>query len=678
MRNRRRLIRLAKFLGVLFGLFVVLVVLFWIFCFNPFEGDLEHLDGLVPNKFAGRGVSYVIRAPSLETLSDSAFFAERVRTSPGWRNLEKGLNLDQLLFDQIRDTEQQVRVALGGLVEFNVMDDVFGREVLVAGDIDFDDPRASPYLFLTRISWKMKFLDLLGYDSVRERVNQPGRFTIRAKRDWFEIVIEDPAWKNDPEEELIYYLARVRDVLAFSNDLDLIKDAVFLRDMSVESLRVRHPGYQGSLPFGSEGRVASAWFDVDVLDKNEKLSELLRPDATEPREIEDLFLELLPPHTQYDASFELDLDDGDRLTTSIRFAKPKRTPKHLMSFYRGDWFENGDIISELGRFAPEKRTIALGALSIDPVAFLTMIYTYQHPDLQKLVGDELVKAGLTHEGLAEDLGRYMKGPVGLILTRINEKVDGLDFDNESKGDAVNPRPAVHLTMRFRNMSHISHFLEYLADQAEHLPVGLERVAEPLDGLPDVQYFNLPFKFAEEDDPLLAPAIAIQGDRFFFSTNGEELLLVLRRAAAGEKGTLAASAAVRRLAEQPPTDSGLLLVCSGGPLRSYLNDLRHTKAMAAADEIVTNQTKLARIRAEASRAETVDGGEFTRQVSEAIERRVSEWVDTTRTEEFEKGLEAWKAYVANFDAVGTVVLTLRPGTEGSDGQLFVECTRPGAE
>jgi hypothetical protein len=678
MKNRRRLIRLAKFLGVLFGLFVVLVILFWIFCFNPFEGDLEHLDGMVPYKFAGRDVSYVVRAPSLETLVTSPFFADRVRPSPGWRSLEKDLNLDQLLFDQIRDTEQQVRVALGGLVDFDVVDDVFGREVLVAGDIDFDDPRASPYLFLTRISWKMKFLDLLGYEGVRNRVNQPGRFEIRAERYWFEIVIEDPAWKNDPNEELIYYLARSRDVLAFSNDLALIKDAVFLGDEGGKSIRVKHPGYQGSLPHDSGGRFASVWFDVDVLDKDDKLSGFLRPDANAPREIEDLFLELVPPHTQYDASFSLDLSDRDRLTTEIYLAEPKRTPDYLMTFYRGDWFQTGEMLSELGRYAPDDRTIALGALTIDPVAFVKMIFTYQHPDRQKLIDDELVKAGLTRDGLAKDLMHYMKGPVGLVLTRINEKVEGLDLDSLGEGDAVIPRPAAHLTMRFRDIGNVSHFLESLAEETKHLPVSMNRRAETPEGLPDVQYFTLPLKYQEADDPLLAPAIAIQGDRFFFSTNGEELLLVLRRAAGGGAGTLAGSASVRTALERLPGDAGLLLLCSGGGLRGYLSDLRHAKARAAAEAVVTNQTKLARVRAEASRAETSDGGEFTREVSQAIERRVAEWVERTEREEFEKGLEAWKAYVGNFDEIEAIVLTLRPGTKGSDGRILVECASPGGE
>jgi hypothetical protein len=557
-----------------------------------------------------------------------------------------------------------------------VKDDVFGREMLLAGDLDPDDLPGSPVLFLTRVSWKLKVaLEALRYETVRAKIEPQleGQMRIRAERYWFEIVIDDPRWKRNPEEDLIFYLARARDVMAFSNDLSLIKDAVFLGQAGGGAQSVRaHGGYGRSLAYTSQGREVAAWFDMLRMNDAHGFAKQVEVDPNAPRGMEDLFFELIPPRIQYDASVSLEMGEANRIRLSLLLGETReltRRYEYLKSFYDGTWFEHGDVLRDLGKYAPKDRAIALAALAIEPRDFFRVLFAYLEQSQRELLEDELKKAALTPQALASDLGSYLEGPICMVLSRMNEKVDGLPLDDLEDGGDVNPRAALLLTMRFVDETRIPLFIDYIAEQTPAELLKMKRRPTTPEGLPDVKLYSMPLTHAEETDPLLVPAMAIQGNRFYFATNEQELLRALRAAESAPRGTLAEDPDLLELVAEGPIDGGLLVLAKGDMLRKFLLDQRHEQGYVAAEAVVDNPNKQLQVRGDLMR-ELGRGRSFTNELKQEIDRRIEAWKEQNRPIEFEKGLEAWRRAVENFEPVEAILLSIRPTAKETDGRVVL--------
>src|SRR5262245_54933294 len=182
---KSRVRRLLRNLGIAAVALVVFLLLFVAaFIFNPFEGSMAHLPGIVP-----RDINFFARKQRLaddftefpeprfwEALADARGFSDLVNTGvvQEWR---RG-GLDRSL-QQAREAFETVQKESGGWLD--VMRDLIGTEVIVAGyEQDYTQSPARPlaepwWCCYTRVSWRVKAaFGLAGFGLVQDRLRGYG------------------------------------------------------------------------------------------------------------------------------------------------------------------------------------------------------------------------------------------------------------------------------------------------------------------------------------------------------------------------------------------------------------------------------------------------------------------------------------------------------------------------
>ena len=158
----RKLLKWFLVLLVVLAL-AVLVVVWPVLGVNPLEGRVEKLWNVTSNE-----VDFFVRFP-----------AARVLDEPVVRSLEA-----DPLFAPVGELRRQLQNATErvarevnpqiplGLFEIDVREDLFGREMAVAGRIqgDYANPRLDNFLFMTRVAPWARFLSALKRGFVRDRI----------------------------------------------------------------------------------------------------------------------------------------------------------------------------------------------------------------------------------------------------------------------------------------------------------------------------------------------------------------------------------------------------------------------------------------------------------------------------------------------------------------------------
>jgi hypothetical protein len=234
-----RLKKILVRLGILLVLLAILAVAgFTWFAYWPLEGSVPRVEALVPED-----VDFLIKT-SWPNLSSTGWIDQNVAEDPLVPALEAPLaelrrGLEQLEAEEARINEQ---IPFG--IKFSVLGDVVPSDIVAAGrwcegsGPERGPPRWREILVLTRVSWKAKFFAALKHEFVRKRLgNQVTaedvgdgiyRFTLRT-------VIPSPARERQvcgPGVEIppenVWYGFREKDVLAFSNSEDLIRQTAYV------------------------------------------------------------------------------------------------------------------------------------------------------------------------------------------------------------------------------------------------------------------------------------------------------------------------------------------------------------------------------------------------------------------------------------------------------------------
>lgn len=215
-----RVKKLLKIGGITAATVVVLGLLgVAAFVFNPFEGSLADMRDVVPPD-----IDFFVRKTDL--IGDFADFPEPVfwealSSSGAWRNLKEGPTYRDL------DGNQQITKALASLRDvcarlrkdtygyFDVLADVLGREVVVAGKFGGSSPAEASWCAYARVSWPVKFgWGLTGYGWFQQMAANNGT---RLRYDGETLVIG-----GDGDGAAPMFARRHLDCLLVSNDKELL------------------------------------------------------------------------------------------------------------------------------------------------------------------------------------------------------------------------------------------------------------------------------------------------------------------------------------------------------------------------------------------------------------------------------------------------------------------------
>lgn len=234
-RLRRILLRILIPLVVVVG---VLLAAFTWFAFWPLEGSVDSMVSLVP-----ADVDFVYRS-SWPGLKDTGWIQENVEKHPFVPQIAELMRQVDIQTIELETMEAQINAQIPlGITTFSLEKDVMGGEVIAAGRFcEGWDPAKGPptwreLLLLTRITWKPKFVSALKHGFVRDRLGP--NLTVTEEEDGiFKIVLHTIRPTSVADRSVcgeavmppqnVWYMTRVKDVLAVGNALNLVQQVALL------------------------------------------------------------------------------------------------------------------------------------------------------------------------------------------------------------------------------------------------------------------------------------------------------------------------------------------------------------------------------------------------------------------------------------------------------------------
>ncbi|MCU0726996.1 MAG: hypothetical protein MUE73_14590 [Planctomycetes bacterium] len=576
MRKRRWLRRGAFFLLFLLGLYLV----FWWALFNPLEGSVDNLAALVPDD-----VIYMLHSP-WGGLRSSEFFRSHLSGGTFAESAEDALDLERSLYGPLRQAEEEINASVPGFLgKFNALDDIAGREVLLAGNFTgeggtlSDRLLNSPWLLITRISFKVKFMEVLRYGFVRDKIPN-----LKAFPNYYRYDIGTEHLKpGAPEEARYQYFRRVRDVLIVSNSRTLIEKAVHLglaggdKEVSRENLVDGNYWFYYDLRTPPAEPGLTAWLRVARAD-GELGGELEGRDPAKRSATADLLRSFFPVGLTTSLTLRIGVAGSDRLPVSgaIRMADaPDSFPEWLYSFHHREGLPLSAGARELARLAPAGDTIALVLLSMPAADFLRTLTNALDAGTADVVFGKpgQRKDAMTPAALAADLGGWFADGVGVLWSRLPD-VDAIDLDTWEGGN-VDPLPA--LTLVFTRKAGLSEeaLLDYF--MRNHDRFGFAAAPEPVEA-PVGKLYRAKWP-VDRKLSLLDPGLAFLDDRFLFSTNIGQLKRVLETWV-GRSGSLADSPDFTSGVDAAFPEGNLFLFLRGSALLDFVRDQRWQHAFDA--------------------------------------------------------------------------------------------------
>jgi hypothetical protein len=576
MRKRRWLRRGAFFLLFL----LVLYLVFWWALFNPLEGSVDNLAALVPND-----VLYMLHS-QWGALRASDLFRSHLAGGPFAEAAEDALDLERILYAPLRQAEEQINASVPGFLgKFHAMEDVAGREVLLAGNLTgegetlSDKILNSPWVLLTRVSFKVKFMEVLKYDFVRDRIP-----SLKAFPNYYRFDMGTEHLKpGAPEEARFQYFRRVRDVLILSNSRPLIEKVVHLglagsdKEVSRENLVDGNYWFYYDLRTPPKEAGVTAWLRVARAD-GELGGELEGRDPADRSGAAELLRCFFPVGLTTSLTLELGVAGPDRipLSGSVRMADaPDSFPEWLYSFHHREGLALADRSRDLARFAPARDTFALLFFSMPASDFLRTLTNALDTGTQEVVfgkpGER--KDALTPAQLSTDLGSWFADGVGVLWSRLPE-ADAIDLDSWKGGD-VDPLPAVTIAFTLKAGLSEEALLDYF--RRNHDRFGFSAPPEPVDSAAG-KLFCAKWP-VDRKLSLLDPGLAFLDDRFLFSTNVGQLKRSLE-VYAGQGESLAGSGALAAGLSTTLPEGNLFLFVDAGGLMKFVRDQRWQHAFDA--------------------------------------------------------------------------------------------------
>ncbi|MHC4470106.1 MAG: hypothetical protein ACYS99_04005 [Planctomycetota bacterium] len=521
--------------GAYFCLFLLaLYLLFWWAFFNPLEGSVDRLDQMIP-----ADVRYVVHGP-WGKLREAELLRAILRGQ--FRgDVERALELEDYFYRPVREIEARVNENLPGILgTFSILEDVAGREVVVAGVLSGAGEELkeralnSPWLVLTRISFKARFMEVLKYDFVRDKIPN-----LLSYRDYYEYDVgPENIREGAPEEARFYYFSRIKDVLVLANDRELMEKTVrlALAGEGTEDTLDRNYWYYwdlGQLPqepgLNLWGRVAQTDLDLE--------GGLEEPGRPPEGELRDFVRGLFPVALTTSLTLGLGVEGESTIPLSgaIRMAESQTRetlPDHLVGFHRREGEPLEPVVTHLASQIPLDRTFAFVWLKMEPRDFLLTFFNALDPATRELFfgeGDERGGAW-SAERMASQVGDWFEEGVGLTWARLPE-ADEINLDTWD-GGVPHPYPATTVFFKVKERLDPDDLIAFFEKNRERFGFEVPDEKPAATG----RLFLLRQKVTQ-DLKLMKPAFAILDHEFVFSSNLGQLSRVLE-AVAGKRKALA--------------------------------------------------------------------------------------------------------------------------------------------
>jgi hypothetical protein len=527
----KRLLIVALVLGVL-GLIAFTWLFYW-----PLEGGQDKVEDLVPGS-----ADFLLKTTWAE-LRNTGFVQTNVRDEPLAPDRRKVWR-DQIQpqLDQVGAIESQVNAQIPlGLTRLSIENDIFPGEIVISGRFcrDIGPPRPPSWrelLLLFRTGWKGKLFAGLSHEFIRDRVNEQGQgvtITPTDDADIFKLVfrnvpVSDARTRTGCGDgfimppENVWYGARIRDVLAFSNSETLIARAVDLgRGTGTDSFGER-PGFSLDAPSGS---IAAA---VDLGPMHLYLRRLIELGGPRMRAVKDfLDMDSLDRLNGYVALASTDMLAG---RARIRLA-PGGLNAAVQEAYSGPPL---DLRAGLASYVPAEDTYAFVQLRTDPQHLLMSIYRHVlSEDEQHLWDDNLrnqdERLYPDVETFLRDVASRLGDSVGISFARLSELYDTVTYPSfASENLEVDPNPgagAIAFVIPLRTVGSAKEVDEFLAQR-----VHLMGFSSELERVEHAGFTYTKLKFQQLQDAanfrLIRPAYILVQDRLVLATHETYLRKIL--------------------------------------------------------------------------------------------------------------------------------------------------------
>lgn len=532
MSKRLRRILLKILLPLLVVVVIFLVAFSW-FAFWPLEGSVDQVVSLVP-----ADVDFVYRT-SWAGLKDSGWLQENLQENPVvpqvaelLRQLENGLIEIELIEEQINS-----QIPLG-ITTFSVEKDLVGSEVIAAGRFcEGSGPERGPpawrdLLLLTRISWKPKFISALKHEFVRSRVGPDLTITDEGD-DVFKIVVRTirptslaqrsicgPGIVVPPQN--VWYLTRVKDVLAVSNQASLAREVQYLAAESESSHSyLDRPWVTLDAPAGS----VAASLDLHPL-RNYLMKAIDMADREgSPITVLRRYL-TIPALDRMNGQLSLPTHDILSVKGEIRYQSSQLSPD-VRDVYALPPEDMGGAVANL---VPAEDTFGAFLLRTPPLHLIQTIYEEILNDGDRRLWRENLRRSGRYENIDEFFAEFaskLGDTSGIAVARMSEVYDPMEFpgffDPNPTAHPEAERPAFAMMVRLRQGLRPEELDAYLEDR---IPV--------LGGAPKVEkrdYRGLTYRRirleAQSSDYLdMEPAYILAQNHFIFASNETYFLKIL--------------------------------------------------------------------------------------------------------------------------------------------------------
>ncbi|MCP5067181.1 MAG: hypothetical protein GY946_11500 [bacterium] len=528
MRQRlKKILKRLLLIGLVLGLIGVLAFS-WL-CYWPLESKVESIDHLIP-----RPVEFVLRG-EYEDLKATGWVQANVLDDPIHPMLEEQVDSHfASIQSELARMEELIQSFIPlGLIDADLEREALFGEALIAGVFCESTrppelPQWQELLVLKRLSWKARaaFAAFLNHGFIRDNaVHRNIAQITEAKDDIYKVLL--PQVRVRPEQmrgcgggdvmppDNVVYLARIRDVFAFSNSLPLIEEAVRLSERAADS----GESILARPDFDIEARKGGVVAALDLEPLHGYLTRLL-DDPTSATRVLLRYLSVLQLNR---LNGSLSLEDPTMLRASGRVDfRTAGMDQEMMAMYR---MAPVPIGAGMAGFVPAKDTFMLAALRTDPMHFFqTLLNDVATPAQRELLNENLAQVG-EYENLEEffrDLAKRLDDRVAFSLGRLSKKFDTVDYADWFNEDD-RPMPALAFMIKIMEGAKPEEVDEFLRDKVKLLGFG--------DDLETKEYAGFTYTRAQmiqkfRDFKLVTPCWMLAQDTFIFSTNEDYFRQIL--------------------------------------------------------------------------------------------------------------------------------------------------------
>jgi hypothetical protein len=658
---------LKRLLLLVLVLAVLSVVAFSWFLYWPLEGSVDRVASLVPAE-----IDFVYQA-SWPEMRATGWIDRNVVEHPVHPSFEVGAIVEALEDVRAEIARVNETIPLAAL-RMDLERDFLSGPVVAAGRFcggaspEEGPPRWREILLLARVTARMKVnLAALRLGPVRSRTG-PG-VAIEPRAGYLRIELKDvvPTDRrqraceggHERPPENLWYLARVKDVMAVTNSEDLAEKVAAL-GRGEGQRAIDRPGFELKPTTGGISAV------VDVVPLRSYLNRLLSgPDA---RGGSAAFLGRFTTVDALDrmnASVEPAGPDGLRAFADIR-----HIPSDLHPQVRAAYALPPTPFAEgIASMVPAKDTIAVAHLETPPENLLAALYESLSPSDRRLWEDNLKDASARakaegRKGYAsvseflDDLASKLDTTSGVAVARLSSVFDQVEYADWFSPDdpkptqvvavVANVRPALGNTAEERRKV----VDEFLADRVAIL--GLEP-PEPAvrDGVP---YSRMRLKTQIRDLEHVKPAYLVFEGRLVLASHEDYLFAILdtMRGAPGS-ASLASTEEFRAATSPLPRNVTVGLYANVAELRRVLWDYRNQWVHEAhPDDRYAIDLRARLLRTAASRGPV--SAEETERINEEVDREV----DRYRAEQYAVFLEERRRQLEDLRRLRAAAVSLSAG------------------